>query len=81
MKVAVKCFRVFLTESEMSANFKDLPIEDLNKSLKTFYVGARKTSEDIFKKSVRQNNIYELKQFLQEKRNTREKRHRHCERF
>lgn len=51
MKVAVKCFRVFLTEGEISANYKDLPIEDLNKSLKTFYVGARK-NRGIFSRTV-----------------------------
>lgn len=69
MKVAVKCFRDFLTEREMSANFEDLPIDDLNKSLKSFYVGARKTSGDLFKKSALQNICYGLKRFLQEKRN------------
>lgn len=42
MKVVVKCFWVFLIESDMLVNFEDLLIEDLNKLLKIFYVGVRK---------------------------------------
>lgn len=45
MKVAMKCFRDFLTESEMSANCKDM----------SFYCGARKTSGDLFKKVLRRS--------------------------
>lgn len=69
MKVAVKSFRDFLTELELSANFEDLPIDELNKSLKSFYVGVRKTSGDLFKKSALQNIRCGFKRFLEEKRN------------
>lgn len=69
MKVALKCFQDFLTELELPANFKDLPIDELNKSLKSFYVGARKTYGNLFKKSALKNIRNGLKRFLKEKRN------------
>lgn len=66
-KVAVKIFRDFLTETEMPTNFEDLPIDDLNKSLQSFYVGARKTSGDLFKKIALHNISYWLKRFIKRK--------------
>lgn len=77
MKVPVKCFRDFLTESEMSANFEDLPTEDLTQVVEA--VILRWCKENIgasFQGKCTTEHSLWVKTF-----SSREKKHRHCERF
>jgi hypothetical protein len=49
-KWAVKCFWDFLSEISDNIQFETYSSEELNRALKSFYVGARKTDGSQFKK-------------------------------
>ena len=67
-KLAVKCFRDFLSEISDNIEFETYSSEELNRALKSFYVGARKTDGSQFKKGALQNIRYGLKRYIKEKR-------------
>jgi len=65
----VKCFRDFLLEQDPdNVEFEEFSLEHLNNSLKSFYVGARKTDGNHFKINALQNISYGIKRYLKEKR-------------
>lgn len=73
MKVAVKCFRNFLTESEMSPNFEDLPIEDLTQVVEVILRWCKENIGGSFQgKCTAEHSLWVKTVSL------REKKHRHC---
>jgi len=59
--------KIYWTQSKFSS-FEDFSLENLNNSLKSFYVGARKTDRNHSKISALQNIRYGIKRYLKEKR-------------
>ena len=54
-KLSVKCFRDYLREQDPdNVEFEEFSLEHLNNSLKSFYIGARKTDGNHFKISALQ---------------------------
>ena len=54
-KLSVKCFRDYLPEQDPdNVEFEEFSLDHLNNSLKSFYIGARKTDGNHFKISALQ---------------------------
>ena len=54
-QLSVKCFRDYLREQDPdNVEFEEFSLEHLNISLKSFYIGARKTDGNHFKISALQ---------------------------
>ncbi|KAL5015909.1 hypothetical protein ScPMuIL_005498 [Solemya velum] len=68
-QLSIRCFRSFLQEQNgTDVEFEAYTLDRLNSSLKSFYVGARKTDGTHYKKTALQNIRYGLKRYLKEKR-------------
>lgn len=66
--LSVKCFKDFIEATDLRVNIEDCSKEGLNGVLRNFYVGARKTNGERFKKTALQNIRYGLKRYLNKKR-------------
>ena len=67
-QLSIRCFRSFLQEQNgTDVEFEAYTLDRLNSSLKSFYVGARKTDGTHYKKTALQNIRYGLKRYLKEK--------------
>ncbi|XP_062574912.1 uncharacterized protein LOC134236784 [Saccostrea cucullata] len=66
--LSIKCLRDFIAATAMEIEIESCPKEVLDDVLKKFYVGARKTNGERFKKTALQNIRYGIKRYMKDKR-------------